>query len=309
MPNAPQPVTLNPHNLNYSMQHLADEFALDPDTTLILRRIIALFPCSTQLIFSKSNTALWANSPLTDRFSFDMETDDLVVYDRDSGTLIDATIEMAMYLSGFSTLMGSEDAWAIEFAIGAWKSVRNRIKRQLDILVPKTPRGVVGLPPSPEKAPPDDPYPFRTMVAQYDRVSFQQMVMLAGKHDIAVYFPPETHPKVLAAYVYMRRAMQDVAQDVDLKDHQLFNARLLEELQRLESLFSPETLPSPSWLQDWLNPDISQDQPNRLGLFPGRSNTAPQQPESKHNPFDDFIEQLFSDDDLDENLPGQNPPD
>jgi hypothetical protein len=68
--------------------------------------------------------------------------------------------------------------------------------------------------------------------------------------------------------VYMRRAMQDIAQDIDLNDYQRFNANLLEAIQRLESLFNPATLPSPDWLQGQINPRNPQNQSDQLGLFP-----------------------------------------
>jgi hypothetical protein len=193
-----------------------------------------------------------------------------------------------MYLVGFATMLGNDEEWVVEFTVGAWKPVKNRIKRHLGIPVQEQPSGVVGLPPSPEKAPLGDPYPFKTLVSRYDLGSFQQMVVLAARDDIAVYFPPETHSKVLAVYVYMRRAMHEIAQGVGIRDYQTFNARLIQTLQRLQSLFDPAHLtatPDPKDAE-------REERTTQLGLFPPESPSAP-----VHNPFEDFIEQLFADDD------------
>ncbi|RPJ02609.1 MAG: hypothetical protein EHM39_01475, partial [Chloroflexi bacterium] len=241
-------VTLDPHNLDLSVNELALVYDLSSEDLETVRRVIALYPQAVQMYVDEASTILHDSMPLGDRFTFDIESDELVLFTRNPATLIDALIEMAMYLAGFTTMMGAEESWVIEFTIGAWKPVKKRIKRQLDIPMDDQPRGVVGLPPSKDNTPDPDSYPFRRMVSHYDLASFHQMVLLAARDDIAVYFPPETHPKVLSVYVYMRRAMQEVAQGIDLKDYEHFNARLLQEVQRMEQLFDPAGLNLPSWL-------------------------------------------------------------
>ena len=289
-------VRLDPDDLSSTLQRLAEALAPAPDTLDALRRIIALFPHDAMLLHDESQADMYRQLALADKFTFDLDTDTLIVFSADPDTLIDALIEMAMYLSGFATMMGSEDAWVTEFTAGAWKPVKNRIKRQLDLHVNEKPRGVVGLPPAPDGTPPPDPYPFRTLVSVYDRGSFEQMVVLAARDEIAVYFPPEAHPKVLAAYVYMRRAMHEIAQGVDLYACQTFNERLLESLQRMDTLFSPGTLPPAQWIPGVDREDDPGGTASLWGLFTG---AAPPPRPARHDPFAAFFEQLFADEDDD----------
>lgn len=275
-----QRVTLAPTDLDNSIQRLSEVYNLEMPLLSTLRRIVALFPRSVEMYLDEIRAGVYSTLPLADRFTFDIETDDLILFASDPETFIDAMIETAMYLTGFSTMIGNEEAWVIEFTIGAWKPVKNRLKRQLGIPVRDKPSGIAGLPPAPDKAPGDDPYPFRTLVSRFDRDSFYQMVVLAAREEITVYFPPETHPKVLAVYVYMRRAMQEVAKGIDITDHTQFNANLLTEIQRLENLFHPRALTSSNW--------------------PAEQPRASSRPE---NPFEAFIEQLLSDDDTDADIP------
>jgi hypothetical protein len=287
-----QQIELNPADLDECLQQLALEFDLDLDELTMVRRVLALFPRAATLSVEALDPDAFGALPLSDKFSFDIEADALTVFEHDWETLIDALIEMAMYLSGFSTLLGSDESWVVEFTIGAWKPVKKRLKRQLSIPVNDQPRGVVGLPPSEDEARERGAYLFRTMVSQYNRVSFQQMVMLAARDDIAVYFPPETHPKVLALYATMRRAMQDVAREIDLQDFERFNRRLLREVGRLEQLFHPSELPLPDWL-----PAAHLDDMAPRDQF---ATSAPQpdgSPPRLDNPFEAFIEQLFADED------------
>jgi hypothetical protein len=296
-------VTLDPNDLETSVQQLAEAYDLVSEDLATLRRIVTLYSRPITMYLDETNAILYDNLPLADKFTFDIDTDELVLFRCDLDTITDALIEMAMYLAGFATLMGNEQTWVVEFAIGAWKLVKKRLKRQLGIPVQEQPRAVVGLPPPPDKAPASAPYPFCTLVAHYDLASFHQMVILAARDDVAVYFPPDTHPKVLAVYVYMRRAMQEVAQGLDLGDHETFNTRLVQELQRLQELFSPTDLEPPGWLADPLDEENSaemlDDPAPRLGLFPdaGPSNRSTPDDSHKDNPFEAFIEQLFSDDD------------
>jgi hypothetical protein len=296
-------VILDPDDVETSAQQLAEAYDLASEDLATLRRIIALYRRPIAMYLDETNATLYDSLPLADKFTFDIETDELVLFTCDLDTITDALIEMAMYLAGFATMLGNEQTWVIEFAIGAWKPVKKRLKRQLGISVQEQPRAVVGLPPPPEKAPTSTPYPFRTLVAHYDLASFHQMVILAARDDVAVYFPPDTHPKVLAVYVYMRRAMQEVAQGLDLGDHETFNTRLVQELRRLQELFNPTALEPPSWLPDLLDEEngaeMLDDPATRLGLFPstGPSDRSTPPKSHKDNPFEAFIEQLFPDDD------------
>lgn len=286
----PNRVQLDPHDLDHSIRQLASAYDFDTDALAMLSRVIALYPRAVTIYVDEAQAPLYGNIPLTDKFTFDMETDELILFARDLDTFVDGLIEMAMYMTGFSTMMGTPDAWVTEFTIGAWKPVKNRIKRQLGIPVQDRQSKVVGLPPPPEKAADTDPYPFRTLVSRYDLASFYQMVLLATRDDITVYFPPETHPKVLAVYVYTRRSMQEAAQGIHLGDHEQFNTNLLQEIQRLEKLFHPGKLRPPDWLHT-----AASDETNRLGLVPGTDSTPPE------SPFDAFIEELFEDDDTENN--------
>ena len=295
----PGEVTLDPHDLERSAGQLADVYHLSPEDMDVVRRVIALYPRPIQMYVDEAGAILRDRMPLGDRFTFDIETDELILFSHDKEILIDALIEMAMYLAGFTTMMGSEETWVIEFTIGAWKPVKKRLKRQLEIPVSDHPRGVVGMPPSAESASSGDPYPFRTLVSHYDLASFHQMVMLAARDDIAVYFPPETHAKVLAVYVYMRRSMQEVAQGIDLADYKTFNTRLIQEIQRLETLFNPSGLTLPTWLHD----RHIDDPPSPAAGRPNSHPTPESEADPTPDPFEAFIEDLFSSDsDTDENV-------
>ena len=287
----PQQIVLDPADLDECLQQLALAFDLDLEELTLVRRVLGLFPRAATLTIEDVDPDTWNALPIADKFTFDIESDGLTIFERDWETLVDALIEMAMYLTGFSTLLGSDESWVVEFAIGAWKPVNKRLKRQLSIPVNDQPCGVVGLPPSADEGDEPEAYLFRTMVSQYNRLSFQQMVMLAARDDIAVYFPPETHPKVLALYAYLRRAMQDVARGLDLDDYARFNRRLLREVGRLEQLFHPSTLPLPDWLLT--APDDRAAREPFAAPAPGPDSS----PAPSDNPFEAFIEQLFADDD------------
>jgi hypothetical protein len=277
----PQRVMLNPNDLDYSMQQLSEIYGL---SLAPAREIILLFPRSATMMIDEALAPAHGQTPFTDKFTFDLDRDELVVFDHDPETLFDALIEMAMYLSGFSTLMGVEDAWVVEFAIGAWKPVKKSIRRRLNLPIEDRPRGIVGLPAVAQNTNDPKDQLFHTLVTYYDQVSFHQMVMLAARDDITVYFPDDTHPRVLAVYVYMQRAMQEVGKDLDLQDYQVFNTRLLEKLQQLEVLFKPGTLPAPTWLHLL---DNQTAHPTR------------------RDPFEAFIDELFPDDDDADNVTPQ----
>jgi hypothetical protein len=292
-----RPVILDPYEIDDSIRQLAEQYQLPDELLAYLRRVLALYPRPAYIILDDANALLYEELSLADKFTFNIETDELVLFSSTPETFVDASIEMAMYLTGFATLLGSEEEWVVEFTVGAWKPVKNRIKRQLGIPIHVQPRGIVGLPPAGDRAPDNDPYPFRTLVSHYDLGSFQQMVVLAGREDIAVYFPPETHAKVLAVYVYMRRAMQEIAQGLGITDYELFNTRLLQTIQRLQVLFNPESLAAPGY-SPVSPPSEAEDPLSRFGLSPSGPNSEQVSPRAmEDNPFEAFIEDLFADDD------------
>jgi hypothetical protein len=283
-------VTLDPNHVEKSVQHLIQFYDLTPDDVPALRQIVGLYPQAVQMIFDEPNALLHQDMVLADKFTFDMDTDTLILFSRDKDTVFDALIEMMMYLTGFSTMMGADETWVVELTIGAWKPVKRRIKRQIGLKAANQPRGVVGLPP-PEESSDGDSYPFQTLVSRFDRASFHQMVVLAARDDIAVYFPPDTHPNVLNAYVSARNAIQAVAKDITLADHQMFNVRLMDEVQKLQNHYKPNDLPFPKWLSD-LADHGPRSTANDLGLFPKND-----PPPKRDDPFESFIDDLFSDDD------------
>jgi hypothetical protein len=293
---------LDPNQVEESVQHLIQFYELTAEDVPALRQIVALYPQPVQMFFDETNAL--QDMVLADKFTFDMDTDTLILFSRDKNTVIDALIEMAMYLIGFSTMLGAEETWAVELTIGAWKPIKKRVKRAIGLEASDHPRGVVGLPPPPEEESSDDSYPFKTLVSRFDRASFHQMVVLAARDDIAVYFPPDTHPDVMEVYFSTRRAIQTIAKDLTLADHQLFNKRLVDEVQKLQQQFNPDELPFPKWLSDLANDDSRPHSPaDELGPFPKNDtpppspSSPPPQPPKRHNPFEAFLDELFSDDD------------
>lgn len=280
-------VILDPDALSQTLRRLAQQYELAPNELMTLMRIVELFPRKTRMYFDISQADIYTDVPFVDKFTFDIETDDLILLSTDFDTLVDALIEMAMYLSGFATKIGNQDTWVIDFAIGAWKPVKHHIKRELDILTSDQPRGVVGLRPQPDEEPEGDPYPFRTLVSHLDQMSFEQMIMLAARNDVVtVYFPPGTHPKVRAVYTHARRAIEGVGQHITLHDHRIFNLKLNNALRRIDQLFEPKKLAPPNWIARLLDNESSCQNYSE-------KNT----PSDSHAPFDAFIEQLFSDED------------
>jgi hypothetical protein len=285
-------VMLDPNHVEESVQHLIQFYDLTPDDAPALRRIVGLYPQAVTMVFDETNALLHQDMVLADKFTFDIETDTLILFSRDKDTVIDALIEMMMYVSGFSTMMGADETWVVELTIGAWKPVKKHIKRDVGLHAVDQPRGVVGLPPPPEESTDSDSYPFQMLVSRFDRASFHQMVVLAARDDIAVYFPPDTHPNVLNAYVSVRNAIQAVAKNITLTDHQTFNARLMGEVQKLQNQYKPGELPFPKWLSDLADRD-PRSTANDLGLFPRKDTPPPK----RDNPFESFIDSLFPDDD------------
>lgn len=241
-------VYLNPADVDYSIRQLKRFYRLDDGTLDALRPVIASYPKPVIMYVDEANAPLFANSLLDDLFTFNTQTGELVLFSADPMTFIDAFIEMWMYVSGFETLMGHNEYWRVEFTIGAWKPVKNHIKRQFGIPVREGISGIVGLPPEPEDMILDDPYPFRTLVSKYTIFSFTQMIRLAGREEVQVHFPDGTDPRVIEVYHEMRRAMHEVARGLSIHDTDEFNRRLHARLDEINLRYEPNTLPVP---EEW----------------------------------------------------------
>ncbi|NJL93140.1 MAG: hypothetical protein HC915_05145 [Anaerolineae bacterium] len=275
----------------------------------------------------KPTPPLHTQSILDDHFTFNTQTGELVLFSADPLTFVDALIEMWMYVRGFETLMGADDYWQVEFAIGAWKPVKDRIKRVLNVPVNNEVVGVVGLPPDPHDAPLEDPYPFRTMVSNMDLVSFTQMVRLAGRRNVRVNFPQGTDPRVIDVYRVAREAMDRVATGILIDQHTEFNRRLHVEIENLKARYRPDALPVPLHWQGGntdndaasgeMHHNDEEDQPGgnvglllgppqdeaEFGTLPPSASSTEKTPEPQsaidqrlaEGPFGAFFGQLFGD--------------
>src|SRR4051812_3916775 len=117
-------------------------------------------------------------SPLQDAFTFDINTDELILYSDDPALVIDAIIEMAMFQRGFNTIMGAEDEWKVQVAIGAWRHVRESIKTQLQIAPPFEKAWSASLD--------------LETVQRFNLISFGTAVFLASRPDVDVVLPEGT---------------------------------------------------------------------------------------------------------------------
>lgn len=162
-------------------------------------------------------------SPVDDAFTFDTLTDELVVYSNDPAVLVDALLEMAMYMRGFNTTLGSFDEWKTQFTIGAWRHVRKNIKADLGI----EPQGVWQFPLESE------------VVERYNFRAFESMLYLAGRADGEVIFPTGANAQVVEAYQRLRRIMHAMAFDITLDAYGAFNRRLTSALLWVEESIMP----------------------------------------------------------------------
>lgn len=181
----------------------------------------------TMVLQPETPIELW---PLVDAFTFDLEHDHLRVYKTDPEVLIDAIIEMAMFLRGFNTAIGTDAPWRVDLAIGAWRVVRQNIKRTLTI--PETvPQFAVELP--------------SHTVTSLDAVTFAGMVFLAGQVHTQVRFPPEAARSVVEAYHRLRRIILTIGLGLGLDDVRTFNQRLVRALLHTETVLLPKPGASP----------------------------------------------------------------
>jgi hypothetical protein len=165
--------------------------------------------------------------PTVDAFTFDMDSDELIVFSDAPEMMVEAFIEMAMYMQGFATLMGVEETWKIQVAIGAWRHVRNTIKERLGIGGGGTDKAwAVML--NPEG------------IEDYTLETFAEMVRLAGSPGVEVLFPPNTSPRISNAYRHLARVISLIAQGIDMSDHVEFNQRLLRALDWIEEKIAPK---------------------------------------------------------------------
>jgi hypothetical protein len=245
-------VYLDPLNIDASIRQLERFYRLDANTLGMLRRVLEHYPKSVILYVDEANAPLMAGSALDDLFTFNTETGELVLFSSDPMTFVDAMIEMHMFVAGFDTLMGADDHWQVEFAIGAWKPIKNTIKRRLRIPLQQSIRGVVGLPPEPGEAPLEDPYPFKSLVSTLNLFSFVQMIRLAAREEIRVHFPNGTDPRVMEVYFSVKRAMHSVASGLDIQDSEAFNERLRSKIQELDERYQPSKLPLPEGWESFM---------------------------------------------------------
>jgi hypothetical protein len=276
-------VYLDPDNVETSMRQLERFYRLDQKTLQLLRRIVQRYPRGVIVYVDEASAQSMFLSPLDDLFTFNAETGELVLFSADSHTFINALIEMWMYTVGFETMLDSDDHWKVEFAIGAWKPIRDQLKRQLDIPVHSDRLIEVGHPPDPEDALPEDPYPFKTLVSTFNIIAFTQMIRYAGREDVKVHFPPGTDPQVIDTYYTMRSAMKSVAAMLTIDDVDEFNQRLVFRLHQLEEQFRPASLPMPKgweFLEDDREAasDSSSDEssnPSNILIGPDNSDESP----------------------------------
>lgn len=164
--------------------------------------------------------------PTTDAFTFDMDSDELLVYSDQPEMIVDAFIEMAMYMQGFSTLMGVEEPWKVQVAIGGWRHIRSKIRERLNISGDVRKAWAVML--NPEG------------LQEYNMETFTELVRLAGSPDVEVMFPSEASTEIRDAYHDLSRLIGLIAQGLDIDDHVEFNQRLMRALDWIEEKIAPD---------------------------------------------------------------------
>ena len=86
----PQRVYLDPDDLDGALLQLAAAYALDDETLDMVRRILALLPRPIVLYVDETSSLYYSDTPLIDRFTFNMQTDELVLFSQDMMTMVDA---------------------------------------------------------------------------------------------------------------------------------------------------------------------------------------------------------------------------
>jgi hypothetical protein len=165
-------------------------------------------------------------SPLDDAFAFNMETDELVLFADNPASLVDALLEMAMFLQGFNTLIGVQDEWKVQVAIGAWRRVRENLKAQYRLMPPLGKLWSASLE--------------LETVKHYNMLVFAAMVFLAGRPELDVTFPEGADARVVTAYRRLARIIETVALGISLNDHLAFNRRLSRAVLWIEESIMPK---------------------------------------------------------------------
>lgn len=285
----PNRIYLNPDSPEATIRQLDLYYELEPEVLDILSRILTLYRRPAWLYVIEAFPGFDDQALLLDRFTFDVEIDALILFANDPHTFIDGMIEMAMYLVGFSTMIGVEDEWMIEFAIGAWKPIKNRVKERLGIPVPRHPQWIIEIPGGDEDSHPAQ-QAFLDLLAELNTISFTQMVRLAARNDVEIQFPPNTDPSVIEVYVRMKVAIEQVADGLGLDDWRKFNRRLLEMVLQLKADYLPQELPQPDSAWPLLFED-EFDEEDAIDEFLPEDMVIS---DDGWNPFEAYVEQLFS---------------
>jgi hypothetical protein len=170
---------------------------------------------------------------LNDTFSFDLDSNQLVLLDSAPETLLNAVIEMAMYQRGFETLLrvDTDADWGVQIAIGAWWHVRQHLKNdQPNGLLPRAQLELeIG----------------EDSVAYYDYTSFVGMVYLASTPHLGVIFPEGSNAEAHNVYHRLCLLVRVIAFEIGLEDAQKFNARLRRVIDYISRELAPPVEESP----------------------------------------------------------------
>ncbi len=167
-------------------------------------------------------------SPLQDAFTFNIETDELVLFTDNPDALVDAVLEMAMFVRGFNTVMGIEDEWKTQVAIGAWRHVREALKVRLGLPLAPARNWSAGIE--------------LEAVERFNMMSFAPLVFLASRPDVEITFPDGANSLCITAYQRLKRIMEAIALNIGLGDHLTFNRRLSRALLWIEESILPKDI-------------------------------------------------------------------
>jgi hypothetical protein len=164
--------------------------------------------------------------PLHDAFTFDMESDELILFSDEPAKLVDALIEMALFMRGFNTTIGVDDDWKTQVTIGTWRRIRERLKLQLGIRPLIIDKMIANL--------------NADTVKYFNHISFHAMVFMASCVDLEVIFPDGANKQVMDTYRRLVRIMETVTHNVSVDDYLTFNRRLGRALQWIEETVLPK---------------------------------------------------------------------
>ncbi|MBN1964438.1 MAG: hypothetical protein JW910_07315 [Anaerolineae bacterium] len=242
---------LEPQDVEGTLLELAHVVrGLDEAVIGQVRCILPLFARRAMLLLAERQDGLFnRDNPFYERFTFDLETDTLLLFSTEPDVICTALIEMAMYLAGFSAPPALPIMWQTELAWGAWRVVMRNIRRSLGIAQPQERREANQGREGPVLASwtPSGTRHFQALVAQLDSISFAYMVRIAGREDVAIRFPANADPAVQRTYRHAREAVRQIGMGVLLGNSVVFNRRLSEALLDLDETFQPEKLVAPVW--------------------------------------------------------------